>query len=283
MTKDRWPELCKSVEQDDGLVTRKIGGWSEEKLWFWHRYVDITTKSMVDNPNWNSLVYIDLFSGPGVCTIKDSGKRVPGSAIIAAMAAKQFSHMHCVELDKVNANALKQRLQTMPNRQSFTVYEDDCNSCIHEIVERIPPKALTLAFVDPEGLDFSFATIKALCTNRRADLLILFADAYDIVRNVDQYESRPNSKLDTLLGSDRWKLQWQNIHNRKSINICDFFATEFEQQLKIELGYKEFRRRRINGPNGALYTLIFASKHERGVDFWDKISAKNLDGQGELF
>ena len=38
MAKDRWPELCKQVSQDDGLPTREVGHWSEEKLFFWNRY-----------------------------------------------------------------------------------------------------------------------------------------------------------------------------------------------------------------------------------------------------
>jgi len=48
--KDRWPELCKLVEQDDALPVRDegVGPWTEDKLYFWNRYVDITTRSMAD-------------------------------------------------------------------------------------------------------------------------------------------------------------------------------------------------------------------------------------------
>jgi hypothetical protein len=48
--KDRWPELCELVEQDDGLPTRDAGPWTEDKLFFWNRYIDITTTSMVGHP-----------------------------------------------------------------------------------------------------------------------------------------------------------------------------------------------------------------------------------------
>jgi hypothetical protein len=62
-----------------------------------------------------------------------------------------------------------------------------------------------------------------------------------------------------------------------------FFATEFEKQLESQLGYRVFRRKRINGPKGALYTLIFASKHALGGEFWDNATTKDHRGQGELF
>jgi hypothetical protein len=32
-----------------------------------------------------------------------------------------------------------------------------------------------------------------------------------------------------------------------------------------------------------LYTLVYASKHERGLDFWDKIAHKEPSGQRTLF
>ena len=66
MAKNRWPELCNSVSKDDGFPTREVGHWSERKLWFWNRYIEITTSSMVGHPKWPAgLVYVDLFAGPG--------------------------------------------------------------------------------------------------------------------------------------------------------------------------------------------------------------------------
>ncbi len=47
MARNRWPELCESVSQDDGLPVREVGHWSEKKLIFWNRYIEITTIAMV--------------------------------------------------------------------------------------------------------------------------------------------------------------------------------------------------------------------------------------------
>ena len=51
--KDRWPELCDRVAADDGLPTRSdVGAWTEDKLYYWNRYIEITTNAMVGNPKW---------------------------------------------------------------------------------------------------------------------------------------------------------------------------------------------------------------------------------------
>lgn len=73
MARNRWPELCRSVSQDDGLPVREVGHWSEKKLFFWNRYIEITTVATVGHPKWQAgLIYVDLFAGPGVCMIKGS-------------------------------------------------------------------------------------------------------------------------------------------------------------------------------------------------------------------
>lgn len=84
--RDRWPELCSRVKADDGLPTRDAGPWTLDKLWWWNRYIEITTTSMVGNPNWSEVVYVDLFAGPGVCVSREAGDRVPGSPLLAAFA-----------------------------------------------------------------------------------------------------------------------------------------------------------------------------------------------------
>src|SRR5258706_1695949 len=189
MIKDRWPELCRLVQNDDGLPVRKVGRWTEDKLWFWNSYLSITTAAMVGHPKWSAgLAYVDLFAGPGVCVVEESGKRIPGSVLMAANAAKPFTMILASELQQTSADALRARLNRTPAAETSHVFAGDCNSVVHKIANMIPPRALTLAFIDPEGLHARFDTIKALAARGRVDLLILFADRMDIVRNVDLYE-----------------------------------------------------------------------------------------------
>lgn len=42
-----WQNLVSQVQIDDGLPTREAGPWTFDKLWWWNRYIEITTVAMV--------------------------------------------------------------------------------------------------------------------------------------------------------------------------------------------------------------------------------------------
>ncbi len=285
MAEDRWPELCRLVEEDDGLPTRTSGPWTEDKLFLWNRYIDIATRAMVGNPKWPSgLVYVDLFSGPGVCTLDDSKRRIPGSPLIAANAPKPFRKILLCDLNRESVEACKSRLARLGRQPPVQMFDGDCNKRVRDIVAEIPAKALTLAFIDPTGLHAHFETIRVLASRGRVDLLILFADAYDIVRNVDTYYRNPNSNLDRVLGPDSgWRREWDGLENRSSSNIRKMFADIYRRQLGRHLRYRAFGEEIVTCKRGALYRLVYASKHERGLEFWNKISNKDPSGQKRLF
>jgi three-Cys-motif partner protein len=151
------------------------------------------------------------------------------------------------------------------------------------MVGEIPPRALTLAFIDPENLNVAFETIRKLSACGQVDLLILFADRMDLVRNVDLYERQQPSVLDRVMGADSdWRGQWNQLANRTPENICRLFADEFKQQLRRRLGYVVFGEKVISSEKAPLYRLIFASKNEKGLEFWNKITQKDRGGQMNL-
>jgi three-Cys-motif partner protein len=284
--KDPWPQLLESVATPDGLPVRECGKWTETKLHFWAKYIDITTRAMVGNPNWpDGLVYIDLFAGPGVCEVRESKKRLPGSPIIAAQASKAFRKIIAVELKPENAKALDARLVRFSKLESVKVLQGACEDLIEEVVAEIPGRVLALAFIDPEGFDVSFKMLELLVADgRRVDFLILFADAIDLVRNVDQYEKVTDSKLYEMLGdSNDWLADWQTLENRSGPSVREFFSQKYAELIRSRLDYCGVRQEIIQGPSGPLYRLIFASRHERGLEFWDKIVKIELGGQRRLF
>jgi len=285
--KDRWHDLCKLVEKDDGLPTRNdVGDWTEEKLWFWNRYIDITTRAMVGHPKWPSgIVYVDLFSGPGICTCRDTGKRIPGSPLIAAHAPKPFFKIIVCEQDTALAEACEKRLFSSETESICRVFHADCNKVVKEIASEIPDRTLTLAFIDPTGLHAAFDTIRILAARGNVDLLVLFADGHDIVRNVKQYFQQGNrSKLDLVMGPDsRWREAWEALPNRTSLATRRLFADLYTSQLAKHLGYQVFGEKVMKAGNTPIYRLIYASKHERGLEFWDKITKKDPSGQKRLF
>jgi three-Cys-motif partner protein len=165
------------------------------------------------------------------------------------------------------------------------MFHGDCNIVVSDLAREIPSGALTLAFIDPEGLDANFDTIRVLSERGCVDLLILFADAYDIARNVELlYFPDPNSKLDAILGyGSNWREKWSRLGDVTGVNLRKFFADIYKDQLGQHLGYKVFREKTMRSPKGPLYRLVYASKHPRGSEFWDKITKRDRGGQKGLF
>jgi three-Cys-motif partner protein len=240
---------------------------------------------MVGKPAWSAgVVYLDLFSGPGICIVKETGKRLPGSPLIAAYAAKPFSRIIACELDDTLAAACESRLKHSPAASVCRVFPGDCNAQIGAIVRQIPNRALTLAFIDPESLHIRFETVQKVAACGAVDLLILFADAFDVLRNVDKYYvPDPNSKLDLFLGPDSdWRKEWAGLGDQSASRARDLFYSVYKRQLG-KLGYGYFGEQRISGRSGPLYRLVYASKNDRGLDFWEKAKKRERGGQDTLF
>lgn len=283
-SKSNWPQLRELVKTDDGLPVRDCGPWTEDKLFFWNEYVSIVTKAMVGNPAWTGgICYVDLFAGPGVCRIRDSLTRLPGSALVAAHAPKPFRHIHLAEIDPVLARACASRMEASPAKDRFTMHIGDSNQLAAAIAQQLPKSALTLVFVDPPSLDIHFEALRTMCMGRAVDLLILFADATDAVRNVDLYESIPESKLDKMMGDQDWKSEWRALDNQDGTNARKFFAQQYIARLRARLGYNEFQEHIIESRRGPMYRLIYASRNDRGRDFWVKATNKDSQGQRGLF
>jgi len=283
-SRDRWPELCDRVASDDGLPSRDSGAWTEDKLYYWNRYIEITTTAMVGKPQWSAgVVYVDLFGGPGICTLRESGRRIPGSALLAAWAPKPFDRILICEMDSKTAEVCRQRMESAGASERTTFFVGDCNQEIHRINAQIPNRSLTLAFIDPEGLHAHFDTIRTLTTDRRADLLVLLADRMDIVRNVALYASQNQSKLDEFLGPDtNWREKWQKLPNQSPANVCKLFTNIYSHQL-ARLGYNAHTDRVMKSSRTSLYRVIYASKSDLGLKFWEKISKIDRGGQKDLF
>lgn len=278
---NRWQELCKSVEQDDGLFTRESGYWAEQKLYFWNRYIEITTRAMVGSPKWPSgVAYVDLFAGPGVCVDRNSGIRFPGSPLIAANAPKPFEKILLCEMDHKIADACRSRMSKSPAANRFELFQGDCNTEIHNIVSSIPNGALTLAFLDPTGLHLHLKTVQILSGHGPVDLLILFPDALDIIRNYKHlYFDQPDSNLDLVLGANSdWRNRLKNV-GTDAPSRRRLFSDIYQDQLRDQAGYQHFASEAIRGASGPLYRLVYATKHQRGLDFWNKSVKKELSGQ----
>jgi hypothetical protein len=62
-------------------------------------------------------------------------------------------------------------------------------------------------------------------------------------------------------------------------------SRQYIERIRKYCGYAYFDDSvRISGPGGLrLYKLIFCSRHERGGQFWRKISQRDSSGQDQFF
>ncbi len=254
----------------DGLPVRDSGPWIQRKYFFLKRYMDIFTRGM--KAKWqNRLSYIDLFAGPGRCLIRDTNSEVDGSPLIAL--SHEFSKYILVEENPENLRALRQRCGKSPKHRSIQIIEGDCNA----VIDKVVPDGLSLTFIDPTGIDIHFDTIRKLAFGRAVDLLMTVQFGMDMKRNFEQFKKQgSHSKLWKFLGGN---VDWSVVRDANA-------ALElFKERIK-GLGYKtaEFREIVVRNVqrNVPMYFLFFASKNPKGLEFWNKITARDETGQYQL-
>ena len=260
---DRSP-WTESVAQSDRLPARPSGLWIGKKHKVLTYYADLFATGMKNK--WESRVYLELFSGPGKCFIRDSGKEDIGSPL--KVIDHEFTKFIFTEMSAPAAEALAQRLEPFPNSARTEVWCGDCAEAIKQI--RIPAGSLTFTFVDPTGIGHApFSLIEELHRKTRCDLLINIQHGMGIKMNVHQYtpDADDESALTRFLGHDGWKKLPR--HNAKEffVGVLDLYKKQLDR-----LGFKFTGREVIvsNQQGIGLYLLLFASGHPKGAEFWKK-------------
>lgn len=255
-----WTE---AVSPSDGLPIRDSGLWIETKHQLLAYYAEMFATGMA---RWKSRVYLELFSGPGKCVIRDTGREAPGSPL--KVISQKFTKFIFTEKCLPAAEALATRLEPFENSRRTEIWCGDCADAVHHL--RIPSGSLTFAFIDPTGIGHApFSLIEVLHRKTRCDLLINIQHGMGIKMNIHQYkpDADEQSALTKFLGNDRWKQLSRH-------NPGDFFRGVldlYKQQLD-KLGFS-FTGREVmiqTQKKMPLYLLLFASKHERGKEFWEK-------------
>jgi three-Cys-motif partner protein len=260
---DRSP-WAESSAKSDGLPARPSGPWIDTKHKLLSYYADLFATGMKNR--WPSRVYLELFSGPGKCCIRDTSNEDLGSPL--KVIEHEFTKFVFTEVSAPAAEALAQRLEPFANSAQTEIWCGDCAEAIHRIC--IPDRSLTFAFIDPTGIGHApFSLIESLRKKTRCDLLINVQHGMGIKMNVHQYtpDAGEESALTQFLGHDGWKRLPR--HNAKEffVGVLDLY----KQQLD-KLGFN-FTGREVlisNQQGTGLYLLLFASGHPRGKEFWEK-------------
>lgn len=276
---------------NDGLYCRPSGVWAKEKLDYLRRYIEIFEVSMKNK--WKTRNYIDIFSGPGMNIIEDRNEFILGSPLIALNTKPPFSHYYLIESDYKCYIALNSRIK--PFLQVTSLYRDDANIVIDSILSEIrkdEDESLNLSFIDPEGLEIEWGIIEKLAKIKRMDLIINYPQQGLSRTMHNSLQLTGESKVDLFFGDIGWReiyKQWDSRSNQSGVHAE--LMTYYLDKLS-RLGYKSIKRSDeiFDGPlirnekrKAPLYRLIFASKHDLGMEFWRKITQRNIYGQKRLF
>lgn len=258
--------------KDDGLIIPEVRQWSEEKYRLLGAYGDIFTTSM--KSKWDNLVYLDLFAGAGYSKIKESGKILKSSSMIALSLPYPFTKYIFCEENPEKLNALKLRVKREFPNKKVSFIEGDVNDKIEEIRGVIPRynktnTVLSFGFVDPFSMNLNFKTVSCLGKQFAIDFLILLAFGMDANRNFKYYIDNQNSKISNFIDDQ----DWRNKFNGRKSDFIKFLSNAYDENM-MKLGYKKPAKKeqiRSNDKNLPLYHLAFYSKNNLGNQFWNKI------------
>jgi three-Cys-motif partner protein len=268
-------EPVATYSDDDGLYTPEVGTLGLQKYKLVALYNELFSTGM--KKRWDRRVYIDLFAGAGKARLKDTGKVVLGSPLIALGVPNPFDRYIFCENDPEAMNALQQRVQKDYPQADVRFVQGDCNQVIDSIIAQIPAyskqvKVLSFCFVDPFSLNIHFDTIRKLAAYIMDFLILLML--MDPLRNESRYMETNSDRIDRFLGLSNWRERW-NKAKANNVSFRKFLATQFANQM-ISLGYREDSLKtmvevRSDDKNLPLYYLSFFSKHELGYKFWQDV------------
>ena len=285
--------------EDDGLPMRESKPHVVEKLHYLKRYIDIFETSMYKKP-WHKRHYIDLFAGPGKCSVERTHCFYLGSPLLALTTKHPFTDYFFVDMDPANVEALKQRCSISPLSGHITFINDDSNTVVGRIVDDIKEadrkrrvgtwSSLNLAFLDPEGLELQWTTVAALAMIPKMDLIIHYPEM-GLTRNFDQFvKTNKDTPIDLFFGD----FEWRDIYAKHLVGgtaaVHRKLIDHYEEKLagfgyvEVKEIYESGNMPQIRNTKGApLYRLLFASKNPLGNDFWKKVMSVNAYGQRRSF
>jgi three-Cys-motif partner protein len=263
------------VAASDGLPALEAGPWTTEKLRFLGKYIAMFNQGM--KRKWASRAFVDLFAGPGVNVVE--GDELEGSPLVALRSRVPFTHCFFNDVNPQFVSALQARVRTRGLGGSVVLdyLGLDCNRAASRIAERIPTNSLVLIFVDPWRWEIHFDSLARLARDRRADLLITVHTG-----SIKRGAHHVLEAVDGFIGDIAWREQYHRARRGERTRVI---LDHFERRLK-SVGYSRdnvddrvLMRNRRGTP---MYHLVYASKHPRGQDFWNKATAILASGQRRL-
>ncbi len=239
-------------------------------------------------------IYIDGFAASGMGIDHRTRKEYPGSARLSLEVDPPFTECYFVERDEGRAAHLQELVESYPHAR---VRHGDANVEIPKILAGINPKAPTLAFLDPQGTELHWSSVKALADHKRnrgrykVELLILFPLQMAVLRllNFKTGVVKPKHALllDAMLGAET---PWREIVSMRMTEAIGPEETELAfldaycDGLHRRLDYEHVLHREVVSDTGrSLYYLVFASDSDVGEKIMRSEFGASHTEQAQLF
>jgi three-Cys-motif partner protein len=272
---------------DDGLPAREAGEWTKDKLYYVERYANTFMTAMAAkrrSAKWSELVYLDLLCGPGRCVIRNTGEIVDGSPLRALNVRPGFDRLFFADASRANIDVLFKRIPA-GEAERVQLQVGDCNVLVRDVVKRLSPNGLALAFLDPEGFELHFDTLGVLA-KRRVDVVYLFPSGIGIKRALPHFLRTSGEKMDRFWGGKEWR-HLPRAHGDgepsegERSRIVGEWVGAFRQRVHDKLGLlsDEGSPMITNDRNSPMYHLLFFTKGEFGLSLWQKVRKIEPSGQ----
>lgn len=215
---------------------------------------------------------LDLFAGTGLNWSTTRDLQRDGSALIA-LAAESPPAIKVIMAERHAGafSALTTRATSFGERA--TCFNADANQIVTDMLALVPTAAPAFAFLDPEGSELEWHTIKAIADHKRGrspnkvEQLILLPTDMGFVRLAPDHPEL----VDRMYGHRRWRAIFER---RSAGEITPEQARAAYVRLYAagltELGYETVLDRQITKSNGSpMYFLIFATDNDAGQRIMD--------------
>lgn len=264
----------------DGLVARDSGEWGIHKLAFLEHFgpsaLEATGAKL-------TRAYLDLFAGPGINIVRGgNGKEFIGSPLksleLKSRSGSTFTDHFFVNLEGAHYGALTQRVDNMFTNKKCHVARDrirvlngNSHDLLPSILDQLHVKSYLFVFADPDNpRQLPWSTLECLRKHRShesVDLYLLFPYDMALARLVSYQQSRQTEHatvLNSFYGDTSWMdcLQYRSADTQKDrFKVC--MTETYRRRLESLWKHSEIVCS-VKGPNGNLYTMLFATDHPAG-------------------
>lgn len=275
-----------------------VGPWAAEKLEALSRALSYYTTRLKNQSQWQK-IYIDAFAGPGLSEVRSKPREnsgpslqlfsdesadpveqevvfLKGSPRIALELANSFDRYVFIEKDATRVADLEGIRSEYQGRRTIEIRQGDANSILQDLLKGITKsKHRGYIFLDPFGLQVSWATIEAIARTGAIEVIVNFPLGMALRRMMPNSGNVPvgwQISLDTFFGSPRWREhayeEGVDLLGKRTFKLADSedrLLAWYRGRLKAAFGHVSEAQLVTNTHGGRLYFLIWAGSHEAGL------------------